>query len=202
MPYDQSTAKTRLGITGSAQDAIIQQVLDMAEAVAESYTGRKFGETTETVKVIPFKGYAIKVYRYPLTSVTSITDSEAVQSFTKFHLDSNAGIIYLDGGAVSHELSVTYKGGYVTFPLDLEMALWDLFDAVWASVPGAGLTIGSAATPTAPIKSIQIPDVGQIVYDNSAGQSSSGAAAGGGYITPNAAFLLDKYRAESVIGVG
>jgi hypothetical protein len=201
--FDTPTAKTRLGIADASKDAIIQQVLDMAEAVAESYTGRKFGETTETVKVIPFKGYAIKVYRYPLTSVTSITDSEAVQSFTKFHLDSNAGIIYLDGGAVSHELSVTYKGGYVTFPLDLELALWDIFDAVWASVPGAGLTIGSAATPTAPIKSITVPDVGTVSYDNSAGASSaSGAAAGGGYITPNAAFLLDKYRAESVIGVG
>lgn len=73
MPFDQITALTRLPALSVSQTAMVQPILDAALALAETYCDRRFMEQDEVEKVVPFAGNAIRVMRYPITSVASIT---------------------------------------------------------------------------------------------------------------------------------
>ncbi len=206
MTWDIATAKTKLGIVGTLQDTQLQAALDTALAIAEKYCDRKFMYAAETASFYMVKAQALKLYRYPVEQIVSITDTSGGTTFGtdtyKAHLAS--GTILFDGWHSAREVDVSYAGGYKTLPADLELALWDVFSSVWSLTPGWGASAGTGAPVAGAIKSITVPDVGKIDYDLSGGAAAgSGAGAGaGGYLTPVAVMLLDKYKAESAVGVG
>lgn len=202
--FDLAAAKTKLGIVGTLQDTQLQAALDVALAIAEKYCDRKFMYAAEVASFYLVKAQALKLYRYPVEQIVSITDTSGgttIGSDTyKAHLSS--GSILFDGWHSAREIDVSYAGGYKTLPADLELALWDIFNSVWSATPGWGAAAGAAAPAAGAIKSITVPDVGKIDYDLSGGTASGGAGGAGGYITPVAEMLLDKYKAESAVGVG
>ena len=79
-----------------------------------------------------------------------------------------------------------YEAGYQDLPADLVIALWGIFDVIWAQMQGG------AAVAAGEIDSITIPDVGTIRYSNSTSGAKSGSSADSIYgVNFN---LLDKYR--------
>jgi hypothetical protein len=193
--FDLATAKTRLGIVGTLQDTQLNVAIGAALNIAEKYCDRFFMEQDEVEDVVPHMGHALQLSRYPLTSIANINLAHSAGNVGTYHMNKGAGIVYLDGGRYSHEVTVSYKGGYDVLPADLELALWAIFDAVWSRTPGAGAAVGAATTATGSVDSITVPDVGTIKF--SAGGSAAGAGAGGGaggYITDLVASLLEPYR--------
>jgi len=196
--FDEATATARLDLTDPSKIALLQPALDAAQAIAERYCDRWFDEADETEEIIPVHLGAVQVKRYPIATVASITAAHGGVIGEK-HIDKPAGLIYLDGGIGSHDVSVTYHGGYATLPPDLELALWLIFDGIW---PQFNLPVtGGAVTPggTGAIASVSIPDVGTIRFDNgsSASSSAGGAGAAVGFIPATAVSLLEPYRRKS-----
>lgn len=204
--FDIATAKTKLGIVGTLQDVQLQAAIDTALAIAEKYCDRKFMYAAETASFYMVKAQSLKLYRYPVEKITSITDPSGGTTFgtDTYKANLNDGVLVFDGWHSAREIDVSYAGGYKTLPADLELALWDIFNSVWSATPGWGATVGAVAPASGAIKSITLPDVGKIDYDISGGAAAgSGAGSGaGGYITPVAVLLLDKYKAESAVGCG
>lgn len=178
MSYDLATAKTRLGITGTAQDAMIQSTLDGSVAIAERYCDRRLAYASETVKFYHFEGDTMFLPRYPIEQVVSSTGLPAE---VKIH--HRLGTLEFHSPTFIEEAEISYAGGYQVYPLDLELALWGIFDTVWPAVNG-GATVAAGA-----IDSITIPDVGTVRYNNSSSSGTGNANVLGPY-----SGILDTYR--------
>ncbi|MFZ9372066.1 MAG: phage head-tail connector protein [Limnohabitans sp.] len=203
MAYDLATAKTRLGIVDPTKDALLTSAMAMALSFAETYCNRKFMEQDETETLIPVRSHVLHVRRYPIATVTSVTlaHNGSAPASTGWHVDKDAGLIYVDSGVASHEVTVAYHGGYAVLPPDLEFAMYAIFDSLWLSTPGWGAAAGGVVSTSGQvIQSITVPDVGTIRYDTSgaAQAASSGAGALGGAIPTSAAGILNLYRREYV----
>ena len=181
--FDLATAKTRLGITGTTQDAQLQVALNTSIALAERYCDRKFLYAAETVKFYHFSGAFMFIPRYPIEQIISST---GLPSETK--VNNRLGMIEFHGHQSFEDASVTYAGGYKVLPDDLELALWGVFNGVWPSING-GSSVAAGA-----IDSITIPDVGTIRYNNSGSSASSSASAGNANVLGAFASVLDTYR--------
>jgi hypothetical protein len=198
MAFDESTAVARLDLTDPSKIAMVQPALDAALAIAETYCDRFFMEADEIENIVPLNGNTLKVHRYPISSVDFIVASHHAGSIGQYHVNKKSGIIYLDSLSFNHDVNVSYKGGYATLPLDIELALWDIFTAVWNATPGAGASAGGATTSGAlgALKSIETPDVGRLTFET--GTSSSASASGGAgasrFLGADAINLLAPYR--------
>jgi hypothetical protein len=177
----------------------VQPILDAAMALAETYCDRKFMEADEVEQVVPFAGNAIRVIRYPITSVASIV-GDTGGAVTGFHVSRDSGVIFMNRGHSAAELTVSYKGGYAVLPDVLLLALWALFDSIWAATPGAGAAVGAGGSGSGDIERITIPDVGSISYRAAgSGGGSSGSVHGAvGFMNDMAAAILNMYRRESL----
>jgi len=188
--YDIATATAR--VPAGSLASLVQVSFDAALGVAERYCDRKFLFAHETVVVTHLTGNVISIPRYPVEDVYSAYSEQGV-SLPDYHLVRNVGHVVFDGLPGGHQIAIEYVGGYKTLPADLELALWMIFDQVWASSSagaGAGASSGSGA-----ISRITVPDVGSISFDTGASPVSGGAAMGG-LIPPMAAGILDLYRRE------
>jgi hypothetical protein len=199
MAFLLADAKTRQGIlpADSTKDVVLQASLDTALALAETYCNRRFTYAAETASFyFPF-GTTLQLNRYPIEQVTSVTPlNQVAYGSQNYKVVLGTGQIKSRGWLADDQIDVTYTGGYKVLPADLELALWMVFDAVWAAMPGGGGG-GSVAAPGQSISSITIPDVGTIRYDNG-GPASSGSATGGagGLLPLSAASILNLYRLE------
>jgi hypothetical protein len=195
--FDLLTAHSRLGLTDASKDYYVNLGIATALAIAEKYCDRNFMQATETAKFYYVVGETLQLSRYPITAVTSISGSSgSTLNTNSYKVNLGAGQIIFNGIAVDQELDVTYSGGYTTLPLDLELALWSIFDAIWTATPGAGAAIGSVVSTTGKIKSVSVPDVGRIDYETSSSSSAAGTVGslGVGFITDTAISLLEPYR--------
>ena len=84
-----------------------------------------------------------------------------------------------------NSIDVTYAGGYKILPPDLLLALWGIFDKVWAASSGGA--VGDRI-----VNSIQIPDVGTVKYES----PNASMAAPVGLIPATSVAMLDFYRLE------
>jgi hypothetical protein len=201
MAFDLATAKARTGIqpVDYSKDVLLQSALDAALGIAEQYCDRKFLDGDEVETLTPVHLGVLSLHRYPVATVTSITlahNGIALLS-TDWHVGKNSGLVYVDGLPASHEVTVTYHGGYNTLPADLELALFLVFDAVWAVTPGGGKTAGAGSVgATGAIKSVSTPDVGSVsYYDPTQSAAAASAKTGAGmFLTFDAMSLLAPYR--------
>lgn len=124
-----------------------------------------------------------------------------------FVVDAEKGIVYTPRAASGWPVTITYTGGWRTPPSALLWALMAVFDAVWAGTPGFGATAGSSVIAGGEIKRVSLTGIGAVDYSTSTSGSSVGAGNGGagdpwGVIPAAAVAVLEKFRSQSVIGVG
>lgn len=191
-------AKVRLNIASTAQDAVIQGVLDAAILIAEGYCRRRFLLRNETETFRYFRGRTLPLTRYPIVSVTALLDDG--QASTGWEPIRGIGVIEFSQFVNARTITVSYTGGYdaATFPMDLALAIWSIFDVLWAQTPGGGIAAGGVAASSGGMKSFSIPGVISINYDAS-GAASASAAGGAGaaaVIPPLAHSILNLYRRE------
>jgi len=195
MTWDLAGAKARLQIADTSKDALITSTLATSLAVAELYCNRKFSYAAERATFTHPHGEALQLSRFPIEQVVSVNgDNNQAMATGKYHVINNTGQIILDGSAYGHRIIVDYAGGYKTLPDDLILALWGIFDAVYAASSNVG-----NATPagSAAIQSITIPDVGTVRYESGgAASGASGAGGAAGIIPAVSAMILNLYRLE------
>ena len=180
--FDLSTAKTRLSITGTTQDAELQVALDTALAFAEQYCDRYFMyQANETEKFVHARSNTLSLKRYPIEMINS--------GAGEHHYSQDSGVVYLHDNSFQHETTVDYNGGYKTLPLDLEFALWAVFDTVWGQMNNVGGTPSTGGAVKA------ISSAGQRVEFDTSGGSVAGVDAATG-IPSMALSVLNNYVRE------
>jgi len=193
--FDLAAAKVHLNIpvVDVTKDAAVQLSLDTAMALAEKYCNRKFNYAVETATFhYPF-AQNLQLSRYPIEQVASVTSDATIIDSDSYQVVLGVGQIKSRGWLTGKSVDVTYAGGYKVLPADLLLALWRIFDVVWASTPAGG---SGGAVSGQTISSITIPDVGTIRYESSGAAGSSSAGAAGGLIDSVAASILSLYRLE------
>lgn len=202
--------RERIGLdpTDASRDAQLTAAWAQALALCETYCDRKFEKATETEELWPARR-SLLVRRYPIVSVTSITDaSGAVLEASTYQVIDEAGIILRGGYGIpgGAPLTIVYVGGYEPFPKDLEFAVLAAFDAVWASTPGWGAVGGSQSTGA--VQKISIVGVGSLDFADSASSAASAGAAGQigaqpwGILPISATSILARYMNHTVIAGG
>ena len=200
MAFLIADAKARKGIlpADTTKDLILQVSLDTALALAETYCNRHFMYKAVELETFSYPfARGLQLSRYPLESVTSVTPvGQTAIGTDTYQAVLKTGQIKSLGWLSAKQIDVTYAGGYKVLPADLELALWMMFDEVWAGIPGGGG--GGSAVPSGQvIQSITIPDVGTVRYADGGSSSSGGSGGGGGLIPINATAILNLYRLET-----
>ena len=190
MSFDLETAKNRLNITDASKDDEIQLALDTALSVAENYCDRKFMFESSVVEDFIFKtNESFAVERYPIDKINS-SENESGQAVTDnlYTIDQDAGLVRFAKGCPNQSFKVNYDGGYKVLPLDIELALWSIFDKIWAmtqSSTGGGVVVGG-------IESVAITGVGSVKY--SSGSSGDDAIGSDNSLISSMAYsVLKKY---------
>ena len=181
MSFDLKSARVRVGLPAddSSKDPQIKGALNAALAIAENYCDRYFvWVENETARFYyeASKRYSLK--RYPIEVVSEVVDSDG--NFPEYRVHHLMGRLELKNYNYAQELAITYTAGYRVFPADLELALWGIFDATYASIDkaasGEGITSGNAAG-YGDISSISIPDVGTVSFASTASSTTTSAVA-------------------------
>src|SRR5688572_1680191 len=100
MPLDTlANVKTSLLISGSADDALLNRLLDAADSFVAEWTGRNFAGGTFT-EAHPAGRSLVFLRNYPVSSVTSVKvdaarqfGSETVRAADTFVLHADRGVI-------------------------------------------------------------------------------------------------------------
>jgi hypothetical protein len=161
--------------------------------------------TNETQEIVGGTHGRISLRRYPLTAITGIDTVENDGTLTpdgqaNYVWEASTGLLFGLRTTTARKTLITYTAGYQVLPADLEMALWQVFDTVWASMqPGGG---GSSVSGGQAIKSVTLADVGTIHFDVGSSGNAQSSSAGWGFIPVLAQSILDRYRRGSTVGVG
>lgn len=126
--------KTYLELTASTHDVRLQDALNRAQAIAESYCNRKFDEGTFTEYFDGGGRNMLLLRNYPVASVASVHDDfsrtygdATLIAPTSYGLDKELGILRLDSGLFfldgNQNVKVVYTGGYADAPHDLKQAV-------------------------------------------------------------------------------
>ena len=190
MKFDLPTARIRIGLqaTDTSRDEELKSAIDFALAVAEQYCDRRFLWKVEESTFYYTSASGYNLTRYPVSRIRSLTlgDNKSGIGSNRYKMHYAHGILLLDKALVSRQISIVYEGGYQDLPADLVIALWGIFDVIWAQMQGG------AAVAAGEIDSITIPDVGTVRFNNKTADSSAGSSSNTIYgINFN---LLDKYR--------
>jgi len=186
MAYDLATARIRTGTTVAPTDAEMQNILDTAMSFAERYCSRFFKNATYVEEFRDRASRTLQLRAFPEITSIDISDSDGkTLDISNIGLDEERGIVYGGFFVGAKALTVTYEGGYVTLPLDLELALWSIFDNIYGAMTKTNVT-GSVGG----ISSVTLADVGTVKYNTS---GSSGSSDGYGYIPMTAEAILNLY---------
>jgi len=175
----------RLNIPDSdaTKDVLIQGALDAALDLVENYLDRKLEYKEETEHYYDVSQHTLLAKRYPIESVKSSTTVLA-------QIDLLKGIFHFGGGERVHEVTVVYTGGFKMFPSSLLLALWSVFDTVWADFGAAG-SASASTSGGPPVKSLKLGELG-ISFGTDSSASSSGSS--GDFFSPVSIALLSPYR--------
>jgi hypothetical protein len=174
MSFDIESARKRVGVPDgdTSKDAELVASLNAALAIAENYCDRKFLYREETARFYydATRKYSLK--RYPIDEVVEVIDSDG--RFSEYKVHKLVGHVILKRPNYAEEVIITYKAGYQILPADLELALWGIFDAAYASISRAmsGNGMGTGASNVGAISSINIPDVGTVSFNTDAASST------------------------------
>jgi hypothetical protein len=191
--------RARAGITDNSKDAQLQSAYDLAFALIEDYLDRKLKLATYSEKFLDVRGFLL-TKAWPVVSVDKL-DTVAVTGFDSTYSDFEKGMLKI----TQRPVTVEYQGGYAPadFPEALVTAINLLFDYLWASIPGFA-TAGGVTAGSGDVKRFSINGVTMEYFED---KSASGESAGlSGWRSANMpewiTMLIDRYRRESVIGIG
>jgi hypothetical protein len=133
--------KSFLGITSTAEDSFLTDLIAIATNTIQNYVGRTFSLETITEN-LPGTGTAkLVLSKYPIVSITSITDETGLIDASGYEIsDKMAGTVYRKDGIfffkgqvtgllgfnnekeAANNITAVYQAGYSSVPLDVEMA--------------------------------------------------------------------------------
>lgn len=189
--------------------------LDSALALIESYLDRWLEYKADQVETFgpPPQSRAL-LRRYPAESVSEVSFPAfgqwqgATIPSTAYGVDLRRGIVFVISwgfggwgwsGAV---LQITYAGGFKNdaWPLDLLNVVLALAASLFPGVYETGAPV--PAPVSGDIKRITIPDAGAVEYQSQGDGGAGASVLGFGDIPASMIGVLDRYRAESAVGVG
>lgn len=190
---------TKLGIPANdpdlaAKTSAAQAALSLALEIVEIYLDRGLEFREDITEEIEWDHNSYLVRRFPITKVHNFSHSS-----DSYQVDKARGMVR-GFGSVKEAVSITYDGGYEMLPPPLHYVLLDIAASIYPTIYAAG-TSGAISTGQA-IKSISTPDVGTISYYEGAAAAADGSGTPWAVISGSHRMILDRYRAESVIGVG
>jgi hypothetical protein len=189
-------AKAYLGITDTAQDALLTTYIDSVSAAVNNYCDRIFvrqGYSDQFRYLYHWlaPGKPLRTRQFPIATdiaaapVLTVTENGAAIDPTGWEVELNTGAVYrLDTlGAVTSwtgtSIVLAYDGGYDDIPSDVESAAIDWLNARWAS---------KDRDPA--LRREEIPDVIMQMWEPANLMASS--------VPPGARDLLAPYRLLSV----
>jgi hypothetical protein len=169
--------KALLGITDSANDALLGNIIQRGSDAIARFCNRVFAQRT-VIETLPGPGgQLLKLKFSPIITLTSIAlDGETVDSDTYTLTEPDAGIVFCEScwAYTGHKYSyaATYTHGYNlpemtgndTIPPDIQQAALELCKGMW---------LARQRDPTVTMESV--PDVYTVQYG---GQGNSGALVG------------------------
>jgi hypothetical protein len=182
--------KAILGITDSANDALLGNIIQRGSDAIARFCNRVFAQRT-VIETLPGPGgQLLKLKFSPIVTLTSISlDGETVDSGTYTLTEPDAGIVFCETywAYTGHKYSytATYVHGYNlpemtgndTIPHDIQQAALELCKGMW---------LARQRDPSVAMESV--PDVYTVQY----GQGKNGVAVGA--IPPNVQEPLLPYR--------
>ena len=130
-----SNVKARLGLTTSADDALLNLLRESADAYIGQYCGRNFEAGTFT-ELHDGGSSAVRLRNYPVASVTSLRvdpasdfGSETEWAATDYFIDAERGLILSKCGAFTKSVTPSVRVVYTTsaaVPADVKQAYAEL----------------------------------------------------------------------------
>jgi hypothetical protein len=180
-----ATVKAEFGITDTSEDAKLATWIKQASGMIAVYCNRVFGFETVSEAFRLDTGYArLRLARFPIAAITSVTEDGEVLDTSDYEIDSEAGLLMrLSEDELwswpATKITVAYSAGYELLdglPQDIERACITLVRHLRAS---------STRDPMA--KREEIPDVRTVDY-------WVGQVGKSGSMPPDVAAILDFYR--------
>lgn len=205
--------RVRVGLDPSdpSKDLELEAAASTTLGMLETYLDRKLPLALDT-QVFFVNDPSILLRRWPvvLDTVSMIwpigIGSEPLNPVDSKYVDYERGIIFSKQVGVAFPVTVSWEGGFDVLPPDLMWAYWSAFDILWTSSATWGGSAGGGAYAGA-AKRITLVGIGSVEFDTgSSGGSGSGSTSQDsvpwGIFPINVTTILDRYRRESVIGVG
>lgn len=162
--------KLELGITDSANDALLGAKIDEATSDIEAHLGRTLNRATLTETFWHDKYACVSslvLSRAPVASITSVTVDDVAVDSGEYRLDGDGGIVfrlddtgYPDVWEFSKSVVVVYAAGYLLpgeasrdLPAAIEAATVELVQSYWLS---------RGRDPT--IRQEDVPGLGSVTY--------------------------------------
>lgn len=187
MAWTLERAQQVLGCVASDDnmDIKIQSAMDASLLIAEAHCNRKFLAASVTEIYYDQVFRAIHLERFPVTVITSISLQQT------YRVDMVRGVIRIPSGPYLEKVTVEYTGGYApnALPADLELALWEIFTAVWE----LSYSDNSQEVKLGAIKKQTIVGVGSVEYETNAGSETANEL-----IPISAKNVLDTYLRPAV----
>lgn len=132
-----ATAKAALGVSGTADDVFLVELITEASGAIRRYCNRVFAKETvvETIRLSRALD-AVNLVRWPVTAVASVVEDGTTLQTVDYETDLETGLVYrLDANDrrrvwTAGKLVITYQAGYIlpsatsgrNLPSDIEAA--------------------------------------------------------------------------------
>lgn len=167
--------KEYLGITDTASDTLLTDLLARLQVAAETYLDRKIEQATYTEQYDGDETDRLITLQWPIISVTSVHDDQdrafgaaTLIATADYVLYKDRGIIRLDGLVFSsgiQNIKVVYTAGYATVPADLAQALIELIADRFRQKENQGLESLSIGAYSVSFTGEDLPDEVKATFD-------------------------------------
>lgn len=166
------------------------RALTLALTTVESALDRDLEYESGVVETFTHVSSSMNLKSYPVDTIDSLSIEGNEIDPTAYQVDPLRGLVLLRCGG--RNVTVTYSGGYQTFPVDLDLAT----QAVAAYLYPLTLPGGAESLAGPPLQSITVPDVGTMRFETATAAKTQVF----GMLAPQYQAILDGYRAESAVG--
>lgn len=183
------TLRVRVGLlkTDASKDALIDFTFAIALSALENYLDRKLAKALQNEEFVHFCGSAVQLMAYPVSSVVYVTADGVTDP--PYHIDLENGLLLFDDYKVSHELAVSYCGGYQKFSGTLKHAVLGTFDNAWNMMIS---TSSSSASLSLQTRSTSIDGMRVEYFDENSTESSAV-----GFIPSNIVQSIKRYKRQA-----
>jgi hypothetical protein len=124
-----ANVKTYLGVVGSADDALIENLIDRVTNFIQKYCNRNFTRSNYDEYYDGSGTGYLFLPSYPIVSVALLEIDDVAEASTDYAIYAETGMIRLRNGKFNDgilNVHVTYTAGYANVPKDLEQACTEI----------------------------------------------------------------------------